>query len=122
MDTYTDTWGKMVRFIEIKKFTNENDVVYSIIPDFETIQIVESEVDLGITEETAQPKYTEHFHLDDTRQNVRDIYMQIKDASLKIDPHFIFNPQKYYISIRNKKNKAYLNLGKKKIRCNSNAS
>ena len=116
MDTYTDTWGKMVRFIEIKKFINEQDVVYSITPDFETIQIVEPEVDGEIAEETEQPKYTEQFHLDDTSQPVRDIYMRIKDASMQIDPHLIFNPQKYYISIRNKKNLAFLKIGKKKIR------
>ena len=116
MDTYTDTWGKMVRFIEIKKFTNGNDVVYSVSPDFETIQLVESEGAVEISsEEPEQPKYTEQFHLDDTSQNVKDIYARIKDSAMAIDPKLIFNPQKYYISIKGKKNLSYMEIRKKKI-------
>jgi predicted transport protein len=117
MDTYTDTWGKMVRFIEVKKYVNENDIVYSIIPDFEIIQLTESEIDIEEkTEGTEQLKYTEQFHLDDALQIVKDIYAKIKESSIAIDPQFVFNPQKYYISIKKKKSLAFIQIRKKKIR------
>ena len=38
MDTYTDTWGKMVRYLEVKKYYAGNDTIYTISPDFETLQ------------------------------------------------------------------------------------
>jgi predicted transport protein len=117
MDTYTDTWGKMVRFIEIKKFISGADIVYSISPDFETIQLVESENAVEkLSEETVQTKYTEQFHLDDTTQSVKDIYSRIKESAMAINNQFMFNPQKYYISIRYKKSLAFIQIRKKKIR------
>jgi hypothetical protein len=66
MDTYTDTWGKMVRYLEIKKYLSGGDTIYSITPDFETLQYTEtpSEEIEDEEAETERPKYSEEYHLD----------------------------------------------------------
>ena len=45
----------------------------------------------------------------------RDLYFGLKESILKVNDELIFNPQKYYISIRNKKNIAYIKFRKKYI-------
>ncbi|MEW6525075.1 MAG: phage portal protein [Spirochaetota bacterium] len=34
VDTYTDTWGKIVKTIKINIFKNNNDLIFSMTPDF----------------------------------------------------------------------------------------
>jgi hypothetical protein len=117
IDTYSDTWGRLVRFLEIKKYTLFQDSIYTITPDFETIQYLEPP-EAPIEEENSEepPSYTEEFHLNGTTQTVKDTYSRIKEISLAIEPSLKFNPQKYYISIKTKKNIAFIKLRKKKIR------
>jgi predicted transport protein len=117
IDTYSDTWGRLVRFLEIKKYTLSQDSIYTITPDFETIQYLEPPVE-PIEEENSEepPSYTEEFHLNGATQTVKDTYSRIKEIALAIDPSLRFNPQKYYISIKAKKNIAFLKIRKKKIR------
>jgi len=115
-DTYTDTWGKLVKFIEIAKYTSSDDYIYTITPDFDTIQYFEplanpekNSIEEGII-------YTEDFHLEGVTESTRSLYYRIKKITLRIDNGLIFNPQKYYISIRGMKNIAYMKVRKKKIR------
>jgi predicted transport protein len=117
MDTYTDTWGRMVRFLEVRKYTSGEDVVYSINPDIETLQYAEAE-ESAPGEEGAEKEspYTEAFHLEGVAEAVRDVYARIKKSALAIDGSIVFNPQKYYISIKAPKNIAFLKLRKKKVR------
>jgi predicted transport protein len=117
IDTYSDTWGRLVRFLEIKKYALSQDSIYTINPDFETIQYVEPPEKQTEEENSEEPpSYTEEFHLNGATQTVKDIYGLIKEIALAIDPSLRFNPQKYYISIRAKKNIAFLEIRKKKIR------
>ncbi len=110
IDTYTDTWGKMVKVLKIKKFICNNNAIYSMSPEFEAIQYstpTESESqDITITEE---------FHLEDTEDLYKGIYKEIKSRILSKIPEAIFNPQKYYISIKAPKNIVYIKFRKKKI-------
>ena len=114
-DTYTDTWGKLVKFLEIRKYVSDTNTIYTITPDFEAIQYIEPSVDVekpleeGIT-------YTEEFHLEGVSDKTREVYQRIKDIALEKDDSLVFNPQKYYISIRAAKNIAYLKIRKKKVR------
>ena len=114
-DTYTDTWGKLVKFLEIRKYVSGKSTIYTIAPDFDTIQYIEPSVDVeelpdeGIT-------YTEEFHLEDVSEETREIYQRIKNIAIDKDEGLVFNPQKYYISIRAAKNIAYLKIRKKKVR------
>ncbi|MGA7195439.1 MAG: hypothetical protein WBW94_17615 [Anaerolineales bacterium] len=115
IDTYSDTWGKLVKFLEIHKFVSGSDTIYTITPDFDTIQYIEPSEKLQEDEEETTV-ISEKFHLEEVSQIVRDIYAKIKEITLNKDGSIVFNPQKYYISIKGPKNIAYIKLRNKKIR------
>jgi hypothetical protein len=115
MDTYTDTWGKLVKFLVIRKYISGTDTIYTITPDLEGIQYIDVTESTEETEEDKQP-LSEDFHLQDVPQKVKEIYDEIKKIVLGIDSSLLFNPQRYYISIRRTKNIAFIKVGKKKIR------
>jgi len=110
MDTYSDTWGKMVKVITVRKFTCDNKVIFSVQPEFETLEYSPPEpiIDGG--------DISEEFHLEGVRENVKQIYSTLKERVLAINSSFVFNPTKYYISIRGKKNIAFITVRKTKVR------
>jgi len=119
INTYTDTWGKLVRILKVKKFANENESLLSVEPDFVDIQYapdaeVDEEEDTG--EESSKPKYSEEYHLDGVSDSTKQIYAAIKDHLAKNYPVAVLNPQKYYIGIRTDRNLAFLILRKKNLR------
>jgi hypothetical protein len=114
METYTDTWGKLVKYVELRKYTYNKDTIYSINPDFENIQYIEH-ADL-FEEMTDEGEITEEDHLEGVDQVVKDTYEKIKQIALGIDGNLIFNPQKYYISIKAPKNIAFMIIRNRKIR------
>jgi predicted transport protein len=119
IDTYTDTWGKLVKILRVKKFTNEDECLISVEPDFVDIQYApdaEAEKEIEVTDESAKTLYSEEYHLDGVSESTKQSYMVIKDHVSKNYPTVSFNPQKYYIGIRTDKNLAYLKLQKKKLR------
>lgn len=113
MDTYSDTWGKVVKLIQIKRFAYNGELIYSMHPEFENIEFAEIENE---TAETQEDQYTEEYHLEGVSETVRNIYGELKAHIVKIDPSIRFNPQKYYISIRKEKNLAFFIIGRKKSR------
>ncbi|MFC2053008.1 hypothetical protein ACFLV7_01740 [Chloroflexota bacterium] len=114
-DTYTDTWGKIVKFLEIRKYVSEMNTIYTITPDFDTIQYIELSVDVDETLDEGVT-YTEEFHLEGVSEGTKEVYQRIKEITLEKDGDLMFNPQKYYISIRAAKNIAFLKIRKKKVR------
>ncbi|MGD2088485.1 MAG: DUF5655 domain-containing protein [Candidatus Aminicenantes bacterium] len=114
INTYTDTWGKIVKVTIVKEYTSEGGSILSISPDFENIEIVD------ITSDDDKPdvqgRYTEEFHLERVNPDIKEIYSLIKTGLSEAIPGLIFNPQRYYISLKKKKNFAYIKLRKKKIR------
>jgi predicted transport protein len=115
MDTYSDTWGKMVKILNVKKYIHRNDNIFTVDPEFETIEYAYQELP-SEEEETPSVAYSEEFHLEGVTDNVKEIYANIKQEVLKIDNTYIFNPQKYYISIRKLRNIVFMQIRKKKIR------
>ena len=115
MDTYTDTWGKLVKFLEIRKFVSGNDTIYTITPDFDTIQYIEPSSSIDQSDEESQT-YDEEFHLEGVSDNCKTVFNRIKELVLLKNSDLVFNPQKYYISIRADKNIAFLKIRKKKVR------
>jgi hypothetical protein len=115
MDTYTNTWGKVVKFLEIRKYVSGENTIYTITPDFDTIQYIESSVDVDKPDDEGI-SYTEEFHLEGVSAETRETYQRIKAIALQQDAGLVFNPQKYYISIRANKNIAFLKIRKKKVR------
>jgi predicted transport protein len=115
-DTYTDTWGKMVRYLEVRKYQSGTDTIYTITPDFETLQYEGGVEEAGVETEDDQPIYHESYHLEGVSQNSVEIYNQVKAVAMRVDNSLVFNPQKYYISIRAGKNIAFIKVRNKKIR------
>jgi len=113
IDTYTDTWGKLVKIIKINSYRNKSNQVFSMTPDFENIefQFIE-EIQKPISEGV---KYSEEYHLDGVNENIKEAYIEIKKKLINANSEIIFNPQKYYISIVNNRNVVYLKFRKKKI-------
>jgi predicted transport protein len=115
METYSDTWGKMVTLVLIKKYYNNSEIIYTMHPDFENIEIADLEDELAsATDDTIE--YNEEYHFEGVSETVRHIYNHIKSELLFTYPFLIFNSQKYYISIRKDKNIAYFSTRRKKIR------
>ena len=113
-ETYTDTWGKKVKHIVLRKYSDGKDTVYHMEPDFEILEIVGDE---KVADE--QTSYDEAYHTDGISESMVAIYRQLKEKVLTINPNIIFNPTKSYISIKGVKNYAYIHIFKKRIRLNA---
>jgi predicted transport protein len=108
-ETYTDTWDKMVKVEILKQYTANKKIIFTLNPDFENIGFIE-------TPTSEEPgKYTEGFHTEDVEEKIKVIYEKIKNAMVKLDSKIKINPQKYYISLRENKNFAYIYIRKKKM-------
>ena len=113
-DTYSDTWGKMVRVLTVKKFTSKDGQIMTVDPAFENLEYSYEEP-IVETEKKAL-KYSEEFHLEDALDTVKQLYQHLKTVVKQENDTFIFNPQKYYISIKGPKNSVFLKVRRKKIR------
>ena len=85
------------------------------IAEFETIEPSPSTPEAG-DEHTPKVVYSEQFHLDRVDDSVRQVYAYIKRRVEEIDPSFMMNPKKGYISLRRRRNVAFLRFTKKKAR------
>lgn len=111
-ETYTDTWGKMVKVILIKKFILKKEVIYTMHPEFENIEF--SELEEG-QENNEGNIYSEKEHLEGVSPEIKNIYKTIKQSLAKGNSNIVFNPQKYYISIKSNRNIAFFQIRRKKI-------
>lgn len=105
-ETYTDTWGKMLKTLIIRKFSNEGDITYPLSPVFADL----------FKNDKSKPdviRCTEADHLLTVSTIIRSVYMEIKDALLEADNSIEFNAKKIYISVRKNKNLAFFHLHKK---------
>ena len=114
IDTYTE-WSKMVKLLVLKEYRSNEDKLLSLSPDFESVVL--GEISGAKTEEdaTGRVPHTEEYHLDGVGLEVKEIYQAIKSSLLEFKTSLRFNPQKYYISIVDKKNFAYIYVRKKKL-------
>jgi predicted transport protein len=113
MNTYTDTWGKMVRLQVIAKYVNDTEAIFTVDPEFEAVEY-SLLPEAGTAEEGLE--ISEEFHLEGVSDTVKETYRRLKDDLHKINPNLKFNPQKYYISVRTNKNVVYQKIRKQKIR------
>lgn len=112
MEAYTDTWGKVVTIIILKEFRNDGEYIYSMNPEFSTIQLeVESP---GTVSGEGRPTYTEEDHLEGVADSVKAAYYELKKALLEHDKATL-NPQKYYISVVHGRNRAFFKFRRKKL-------
>ncbi len=114
VDTYTE-WSKMVKLLVLKEYRCGEDRLLSLTPDFESVVLGEIPGVKVEEEATGRVPHSEEYHLDGVDSKVKDIYQLIKTKILEFKPSLRFNPQKYYISIVDKKNFAYIYVRKKKL-------
>lgn len=110
METYTDTWDKIVKIEIFKQYTADNKIIFTLNPDFEDIDFIEPTY-----KEETEDKYTENFHTENVEQNMILVYEKIKENILKIDNEIKINPQKYYVSLRKNRNFAFIQIKRRKI-------
>jgi len=104
IETYGDTWGKMVRLHILKKFINDKECIYFLNPEFESIEVA---LEGPVSEIETHGQFSEEFHLKSIADEIKLAYLKIKEGLLKYSRNIKFNPQKYYISIVYKKNIAF---------------
>ena len=114
IDTYTE-WSKMVKIVVLKEYRCGDDKILSLTPDFESIALAEISGVKTEEEGTGKIPRTEEYHLDGVEPQVKEVYQTIKSRLLAFKPSLRFNPQKYYISIIDKKNFAYIYIRRRKI-------
>jgi len=118
-NTYTDTWGKLVKILKVKKFTSNSEALVSVEPDFVELQFAPDtepeEAEAG-EDQKSKPTYTEEYHLDGVSEFTKRAYLAIKNHIEKEYHGVVLNPQKYYIGIRKSRNLAYIKFRKKKLR------
>jgi len=108
-ETYTDTWDKMVKVEILKQYKCDETTIFTMNPDFEKIEFIEAPT------KEIEDKYTERYHLEGVDEKIASIYEDIKKGMENLDPAIKVNPQKYYISLRKKKNFAFIQVRKKKL-------
>lgn len=111
INTYTDTWGKIVKVTLLKEYCNGIDSIISLTPEFESIDTV----DLTAKPEEKITSYTENYHLDGVKQEIIDIYFLIQKSLNEKIIDLKYNPLRYYISLRKKRNFAFLYVRKNKM-------
>jgi len=112
--TYTDTWGKIVKIPIIRRYDNGNDYILHMEPDFEYIDDIQ---DYNANNNINIPDiFNEDYHLDGISEETVNIYNNLKAQILQMNGNLVFNPQKYYISVRDQKNLLYIQTRKKKLR------
>ncbi len=114
MDTYSDTWGKLVKLMTLKKFVNGSEMILSCHPEFERIDIPTVE-EADVENQEDNVAISEEYHLEGVSEVVKTIYRKLKEEAIKMDASLRFNPQKYYISIIDRRNVAYFTFRKKKL-------
>jgi len=113
-NTYKE-WGNMVKLEIIKKFTNGSNTVFSMDPEFDELDFyLDSTIDKN--EAINDNDYNEEDHISKAKDEIKEIYSKLKTDLLSINSSLIFNPQRYYISIRTTKNIVFIKIRQKKIR------
>ncbi|MBI4930178.1 MAG: hypothetical protein HY841_05410 [Bacteroidetes bacterium] len=107
-ETYTETWGKLVKPIFLRKFLCKGDTIITVRPLF-------SEINGKKVVKEGKVKSTVEDHLENVSEPVREIFLQIKKELLKADKELEFRVKQYYISMRKNRNLAFFQLGKKKL-------
>jgi hypothetical protein len=109
--TYTDTWGKIVKTTLLKEYACNGDSIISLTPEFDSLETA----DLIPEDDNTNP-YTEDYHLEGASPEIKAIYAALQSALYERIKELKYNSQRYYISLRKKKNFAFLTVRKNKIR------
>ncbi|HAX47481.1 MAG TPA: DUF5655 domain-containing protein [Ignavibacteria bacterium] len=116
ISTYTDTWGKLIKVALLKQYysnQDKKDTILTLTPDFENIE--DEDILIKDKDFESYTNYSEEYHLEDLPENIKHLYNELKQTLLNNISELNFNSQRYYISLRKKRNFAFLKFRKKKI-------
>lgn len=102
-------WDRLVKVELLNQYKRDKDVLLTLTPSFEEVDISEA----SFTD--VKERYDENYHLEIANEEIRRVYENIKNKLFEADKELIFNPQRYYISIKKKKNFAYIQIRKTKM-------
>ncbi len=101
----------------LKEYQNDNskeNPIIALSPAFENIENIDIVFD-NQGEIKGKSAYTEQFHLEDINEVILATYKELKEKLVEKILLLNFNSQRYYISLRMKRNFAFLKIRKKKI-------
>jgi len=116
INTYTDTWRKMVKVQIVNHFRRGENNIITVEPPFQNLEFGDAVSPFPPQEPDRTSPYTEEFHLKNCNQNVKDVYSKLKARFLEIKSMLEFNPIKSYIGVVDRRNIAFIMPRKKKIR------
>jgi hypothetical protein len=115
MDTYTDTWGKMVKVQIVNHFQRDNNDILTVEPPFQNLSFEDASTPSPEQEISEPSQYTEEFHLDGCNATVKDVYAKLKATFLRAEGTLTFSPTKNYIGIVAKRRIAFIKSMRKKV-------
>jgi predicted transport protein len=108
INTYTDTWGKMVRVQIVNHFRRGENNIITVEPPFQNLAVSPSS-----GKETPKPsEYTKK----NRQPEVLEIYEKLKQEFINVKNTLRFNPTTGYIGVVDKRQIAFIKLQKKRIR------
>jgi predicted transport protein len=116
IDTYTDTWGKMVKVQIVNHFRRNNNHIFTVEPPFQSLPFGDVFTPSPEKETSEPSRYTEEFHLQNRQPKVAEIYRKLKQEFINVKNTLWFNPTTGYIGVGDRKQIAFIKLQKKRIR------
>jgi predicted transport protein len=116
VNTYNDTWGKMVKVQIVNHFRRGANNIITVEPPFQNLPFADA-VSPSPEKETTKPSvYTEEFHLQNRQPGLAEIYNKLRQEFINVKNTLWFNPTQSYIGVGDKKQFAYIVFQKKKVR------
>src|ERR1041385_511913 len=106
MPMFANNWS-LLKSMVIQKYASNGDTVCTVHPPFSELHISGKRVKDG--------PFTEDYHLEEATPEVKEIYSKVKTELLKVNKQLQFNPQKYYISLKNGRSIAFFHFARKRI-------
>jgi predicted transport protein len=107
---YPQLW-RQVQVMIFKKYVSSGDTFCSMMPKYIDPH--------GPIEKPKMRKekvpVTEEYHFEGVSEVVKAAYLKIKEELLKANGQLVFNPQTYYIALKNSRNLAFFHFRKNKI-------
>jgi len=111
-ETYSETWGRIVRILIAQKFVCGSAVIFSLNPEFRDIEYIPTG---GKKDILVNSQYSESMHLEELTEQLKNLYLKIKQKVLRISSELSLNVQKYYISVVYNRNIAFIKFRKNRI-------
>lgn len=115
-DTYTDTWGKMVRVQIVNHFRSGENSIITVEPPFQNLPFGDALTRSPEEEGSEISQYTEEFHLQGRQPEIAQVYEKLKQAFMNVKGTLRFNPTQDYIGVVDRRQIAFIKLQKKRIR------